>query len=46
MDDLVKKADLALYRMKGAGRNGFRFFDARIDAPAAPALPTPMFQAS
>ena len=46
MDDLVKRADLALYRMKSAGRNGFRFFDARIDAPAAPALPTPMFQAS
>jgi diguanylate cyclase (GGDEF)-like protein len=35
MDELLKKADLALYRTKDEGRNGFRFFDAMIDAPTA-----------
>jgi diguanylate cyclase (GGDEF)-like protein len=35
MDELLKKADIALYRTKAAGRNGFRFFDAEADTPAA-----------
>jgi diguanylate cyclase (GGDEF)-like protein/PAS domain S-box-containing protein len=28
--DLIKKADLALYRTKSQGRNGYRFFDAQM----------------
>jgi diguanylate cyclase (GGDEF)-like protein/PAS domain S-box-containing protein len=31
---LMKKADLALYRMKSEGRNGYRFFDAQMTADA------------
>jgi diguanylate cyclase (GGDEF)-like protein len=26
-DGLLRKADLAMYRMKGEGKNGYRFFD-------------------
>jgi predicted signal transduction protein with EAL and GGDEF domain len=33
-DTLMKKADLALYRTKSEGRNGFCFFDARMTADA------------
>ena len=33
-DDLLKKADLALYRTKSQGRNGFNFFDAGMTAEA------------
>jgi diguanylate cyclase (GGDEF)-like protein/PAS domain S-box-containing protein len=33
-DDLLKKADLALYRTKSQGRNGFNFFDAAMTAEA------------
>jgi diguanylate cyclase (GGDEF)-like protein len=35
IDELLKRADIALYRTKAAGRNGFRFFDAEADTPAA-----------
>jgi diguanylate cyclase (GGDEF)-like protein/PAS domain S-box-containing protein len=33
-DELIKKADLALYHAKNAGRGGFRFFEAALDADA------------
>ena len=33
-DDLLKKADLALYRVKSAGRKGFRFFEAEMSETA------------
>jgi len=33
-DELLKKADLALYRTKSEGRNGFRFFDAEMTVDA------------
>ncbi len=33
-DELLKKADLALYRTKSGGRNGFNFFDAGMTAEA------------
>ncbi len=29
-NDLMKKADLALYRQKAEGRNGYRFFDVQM----------------
>jgi diguanylate cyclase (GGDEF)-like protein/PAS domain S-box-containing protein len=32
--ELMKKADLALYRMKSEGRNGYRFFDVQMTADA------------
>ncbi|MDC7785814.1 EAL domain-containing protein [Rhodoplanes sp. TEM] len=33
-DELMKKADLALYAIKGNGRNGFAFFDTSMAAEA------------
>jgi diguanylate cyclase (GGDEF)-like protein/PAS domain S-box-containing protein len=33
-NELMKKADLALYRKKTEGRNGYRFFDAKMMAEA------------
>jgi len=33
-DDLLKKADLALYRTKSEGRNGFNFFHAEMTVDA------------
>lgn len=32
MEDLLKQADLALYKAKGAGRNTLRFFDPEMQA--------------
>ena len=34
-DSLMKMADLALYRAKSAGRNGFRFFDPEMSMAAS-----------
>jgi diguanylate cyclase (GGDEF)-like protein/PAS domain S-box-containing protein len=34
IDDVLKKADLALYRVKRAGRNGFRLYQYEDDCPA------------
>lgn len=36
--DLLKKADLALYRVKSEGRNNFRFFDAEMSKGATERL--------
>ena len=33
-DQLLKNADMALYRAKGDGRGGFHFFEAEMDAKA------------
>jgi diguanylate cyclase (GGDEF)-like protein len=34
IDDLMLKADLALYKAKAAGRNSFRFYDAMLENEA------------
>jgi diguanylate cyclase (GGDEF)-like protein/PAS domain S-box-containing protein len=37
VNELMKKADMAMYRAKEAGRNGYRFFEGNMDgAGAAP----------
>src|SRR5690242_10397245 len=33
-DQLLKNADLALYRVKGEGRNGFRLFESEMESEA------------
>ncbi len=33
-EELLKKADVAMYQAKGAGRNGLRFFDPTLQASA------------
>jgi diguanylate cyclase (GGDEF)-like protein/PAS domain S-box-containing protein len=33
-DELLKNADLALYRVKAAGRNAFRFFEPKMETEA------------
>jgi diguanylate cyclase (GGDEF)-like protein/PAS domain S-box-containing protein len=33
-DELLKNADLALYRVKSTGRNAFRFFEAKMETEA------------
>ncbi len=33
-EDLLKKADVAMYQAKSSGRNGFRFFDPTMQASA------------
>lgn len=33
--ELMKQADMALYRTKGEGRNGYRFFDSEMGARAS-----------
>ena len=33
-NELMKQSDLALYRQKSAGRNGYRFFDAQMTVEA------------
>jgi diguanylate cyclase (GGDEF)-like protein/PAS domain S-box-containing protein len=35
LDELLKRADLAMYQAKAAGRNTFRFFDPQMQAAAA-----------
>jgi len=35
IDDLMKQADLAMYRAKDAGRNTFRFFDPAMELAAS-----------
>jgi diguanylate cyclase (GGDEF)-like protein/PAS domain S-box-containing protein len=35
VDDLLKRADLAMYQAKAAGRNAMRFFDPQMQAAAA-----------
>ncbi|MBT9507527.1 GGDEF domain-containing response regulator [Rhodoferax sp.] len=35
MDDLIKKADVAMYQAKAAGRNTVRFFDPTMQAAAS-----------
>ncbi|MCU0944049.1 MAG: EAL domain-containing protein [Rubritepida sp.] len=37
-DELLRNADLAMYRAKAAGRSGFGFFDAAMDAAAQHAM--------
>ena len=34
VDELLHKADLALYRAKADGRGGFSFYDAQLDRAA------------
>ena len=37
-DELLRNADLAMYRAKAAGRSGFGFFDPEMDAAAQQAM--------
>jgi diguanylate cyclase (GGDEF)-like protein/PAS domain S-box-containing protein len=38
MDALVKNADIAMYRVKGSGKNGYRLFSKEMDAGTAQRL--------
>ncbi len=38
LDTLLKNADIAIYRVKGSGRNSYSFYTATIPSPASNTL--------